>query len=174
MNVGLIKLEGVHGLPVKKTSARYLIERSWPRGSHRHDLNLAGWPRELAPSGGLWEWFHHHPEKFNEFRRRYFMELDRKPELWMPLIRKCQKGNIALLYHAKHPRLNPVAVLRDFLGLKLKKIKAGRETGVFASAHKKLEHTSWRGITPPEGMQESRKRSLMEAKVRAHNKRQSP
>ena len=51
---------------------RFLVERLWPRGVRKADLRLDGWLKDVAPSPGLRRWFGHDPDKWPEFRRRYF------------------------------------------------------------------------------------------------------
>ena len=52
--------------------ARFLVDRLWPRGLTKEALCLTGWLKESAPSAGLRTWFGHDPEKWDEFRRRYY------------------------------------------------------------------------------------------------------
>jgi len=59
---------------------RFLVDRLWPRGLHRQALKLDGWLKEVAPSAALRRWYGHEPAKWPEFQRRYFDELDGKPE----------------------------------------------------------------------------------------------
>src|ERR1041385_3890666 len=54
---------------------RILIDRLWPRGLTKQDAHIDQWLRELAPSTRLRQWFGHRPERWNEFRRRYALEL---------------------------------------------------------------------------------------------------
>ena len=56
--------------------ARVLVDRLWPRGVAKEDLNLDRWAREAAPSTELRKWYGHRPERFDEFRRRYLTELE--------------------------------------------------------------------------------------------------
>ena len=49
-------------------------------------MPLDGWlPRHRPDSEGLRRWFGHDPAKWKEFQRRYFAELDDKPEIWRPI-----------------------------------------------------------------------------------------
>ncbi|MFV0494895.1 DUF488 domain-containing protein [Mycobacterium sp.] len=55
--------------------AHILVDRVWPRGIKKADLQLTEWLRDIAPSTELRKWYSHDPEKFAEFRRRYLAEL---------------------------------------------------------------------------------------------------
>jgi uncharacterized protein YeaO (DUF488 family) len=47
---------------------------------------MDGWLKDVAPSDALRRWFGHDPQKWKGFRRRYFIELERTPEAWQPLL----------------------------------------------------------------------------------------
>ncbi|MFJ3211991.1 DUF488 domain-containing protein [Streptomyces flaveolus] len=53
-----------------------LVDRLWPRGVSKEAAHLDTWLKDIAPSTGLRRWYHHDPERFAEFRRRYIAELD--------------------------------------------------------------------------------------------------
>src|SRR3972149_5539177 len=59
---------------------RFLVDRLWPRGIKRERLSLDAWAKEVAPSDTLRRWFAHDPYRWDEFRRRYAAELDRRPD----------------------------------------------------------------------------------------------
>ena len=76
----MIKLKRAYE-PVSRTDGlRLLVERLWPRGLSKAQLQLDGWLRDAAPTTALRKWFGHDPAKWTEFRRRYFRELDAHPE----------------------------------------------------------------------------------------------
>jgi hypothetical protein len=52
----------------------------WLRGVSRKRAKLDDWVRDLAPSDELRNWFHHDPERFDEFRARSRDELARQPD----------------------------------------------------------------------------------------------
>jgi uncharacterized protein YeaO (DUF488 family) len=51
-----------------------LVERLWPRGIRKKNLEYDEWLKDVAPSTRLRKWFSHDPEKFDEFLRRYYKE----------------------------------------------------------------------------------------------------
>jgi uncharacterized protein YeaO (DUF488 family) len=61
------------------------------------------------------------PKKWQEFRRRYFAELDRKRETWEPILEAARRGGVVLLYSARDAEHNNAVALRDYLAAKLKK-----------------------------------------------------
>src|SRR3546814_15121817 len=58
---------------------RILVDRLWPRGLSKEKLGDVAWVKDVAPSDGLRKWFDHDAAKWDEFRRRYFAELDANP-----------------------------------------------------------------------------------------------
>ena len=76
----MIKLKRVYEKEDPSDGVRYLIERLWPRGVKKAALRIDAWLKDAGPSTELRKWFGHDPEKWQEFRRRYFAELDRVPE----------------------------------------------------------------------------------------------
>jgi uncharacterized protein YeaO (DUF488 family) len=54
---------------------RVLVDRIWPRGIRKDDPRVGTWFRDVAPSKDLREWYHHQPERFDEFAARYEEEL---------------------------------------------------------------------------------------------------
>ncbi|AIV38305.1 DUF488 family protein [Streptomyces sp. R1] len=55
---------------------RVLVDRLWPRGMSKEKAGLDEWLRDVAPSTDLRRWYHHDPQRYDEFRRRYFAELE--------------------------------------------------------------------------------------------------
>ena len=49
----------------------FLIDRFWPRGISKSQLNGVTWLKTVAPSSALHEWFQQHPENWSEFEKKY-------------------------------------------------------------------------------------------------------
>lgn len=69
----------------------------------------------MAPSPALRHWFGHDPEKWPEFRRRYFEELQSREEALAPLRAAARLGRVTLVYGARDTEHNAAAALRDYL-----------------------------------------------------------
>ena len=100
----------------KNDGARFLVDRMWPRGVKKEQLQLHGWMKDVAPSTELRKWFQHDPAKWSEFRRRYFRELEKNPEAWRPLLARARRGRITLVYSAHDSEHNNAVALKEFLG----------------------------------------------------------
>jgi uncharacterized protein YeaO (DUF488 family) len=111
----VIKIRRVYDPPGPDEGERYLVDRLWPRGLKREALNLTGWTREAAPSDNLRKWYGHDPEKWEEFQRRYFAELDHKPEAWQILLGAARRATITLLYSSRETELNNAVALKVYL-----------------------------------------------------------
>lgn len=115
----MICLKRVYDPAELEDGRRFLVERLWPRGMKKDRLLMDAWVRDVAPSDVLRRWFAHDPKKWEEFQRRYFAELDRKPEAWQPLLEAARQGTITLLYSARDSKHNNAVVLRAYLEKKL-------------------------------------------------------
>lgn len=111
----MIEVARVYDVPTGRAGRRYLVERLWPRGMRKDALRLDGWLREVAPSHELRRWFGHDPSRWQEFRRRYFAELDARPEAWEPLRAAAEQGDVVLLFSARDTEHNNAVALRDYL-----------------------------------------------------------
>ncbi len=98
---------------------RILVDRLWPRGLRKDEVKVDLWQKEIAPSNELRKWFGHDPDKWNEFRKRYFQELDNKKELVDRIIAKAREGDVILLYGAKDEEHNNAVALKEYIETKM-------------------------------------------------------
>ena len=111
----MYRLKRVYEPAEASDGPRFLVERLWPRGVSKQSLQLTAWLKAVAPSDELRRWFAHDPAKWNEFRRRYFAELDADSGTVQPLIAASRNGNVTLLYSAHDMEHNNAVALRDYL-----------------------------------------------------------
>jgi uncharacterized protein YeaO (DUF488 family) len=105
---------------------RYLVDRLWPRGVSKQQLQLAGWLKDLAPSPELRSWFGHDPIKYPEFDRRYRRELERNAELIARLAEEARTGSVTLVFAARDVEHCNASVLRGVLEERLTRPAARR------------------------------------------------
>ncbi len=117
----MIRVKRVYEPARREDGRRFLVDRLWPRGIKRETLSLDAWAKEVAPSDSLRRWFAHDPYRWDEFRRRYAAELDRRPEAWGPILEAVRRGTVTLVYSARDSRQNNAVVLKGYLQMKLKK-----------------------------------------------------
>jgi len=94
---------------------RILVDRLWPRGLTKAKAAIDYWARDIAPSNALRRWYRHDPEKWTEFRKRYFAELESNPAGVTELRAQLGSGRVTLLYSSKEARLNNAAALLEYL-----------------------------------------------------------
>ncbi|MBB5254816.1 DUF488 domain-containing protein [Sulfurisphaera ohwakuensis] len=108
----MIKIKRIYDPVEKDDGIRILVDRLWPRGVRKDKVDV--WLKDIAPSDELRTWFNHDPNKWEEFKKKYFEELSKNPKLDI-LLQLIKKGeNVTLLYASKSPYNNAVA-LKEFL-----------------------------------------------------------
>ena len=111
----MINVKRVYEPPDPGDGRRFLVDRIWPRGLKREDLQLDGWLKDVAPSAELRRWFGHDPNRWPEFRRRYLEELRAHPEVVQPLLDAARHGPVSLLFAARETKRNNAVVLKAYL-----------------------------------------------------------
>jgi uncharacterized protein YeaO (DUF488 family) len=119
----MINIKRVYTPASVEDGQRFLVDRLWPRGVKKEALKIQAWLKDVAPSNALRQWYGHDPDKWREFNKRYFAELDGNPETWQPLLEAARKGDITLLFSTKELELNNAVTLRAYLE---KRMKTGR------------------------------------------------
>ena len=112
----MIRTKRVYEKPAKDDGFRLLVDRLWPRGLTKERAAADQWMKEIAPSDALRKWFHHQPEKWTEFEKRYRKELTAKKDL-LSEIRKLESEHkvLTLLYGRSDEKQNQAVVLADML-----------------------------------------------------------
>ena len=110
-----IHIKRVYDPPQKEDGQRILVDRLWPRGLTKEKAKVDIWLKEIAPSTGLRQWFHHDPAKWDEFKKRYQQELKENKEEVARLKTLLQKDTTTLVYAAKDEVHNDAVVLKEWL-----------------------------------------------------------
>jgi uncharacterized protein YeaO (DUF488 family) len=111
----MLRIKRIYDPPAPEDGRRVLVDRLWPRGLAKEAVLIDEWLKEIAPSNGLRKWFGHDPAKWEEFRQRYFEELQGQKEALEHLQAEAKKGNVSLLYSARDAEHNNAAALRELL-----------------------------------------------------------
>jgi uncharacterized protein YeaO (DUF488 family) len=114
----MIRLKRAYDALSRTDGTRFLVERLWPRGVSKARLRLDAWLKEVGPSTALRKWFSHDPEKWHEFRRRYFRELDSRPEAWEPIVSAARRGTVTLVFSSHDTEHNNAVALREYVQAK--------------------------------------------------------
>jgi uncharacterized protein YeaO (DUF488 family) len=110
-----IRTKRIYATPARSDGRRILIDRLWPRGVSRDAADLHFWARSVAPSDTLRKWYRHEPAKWDEFRRRYFAELNANPAGVAELREQLGTGTVTLVFASKEEQLNNAGALREYL-----------------------------------------------------------
>ena len=122
----MITLKRAYDSVSRTDGRRFLVERLWPRGVSRAKLRVDAWLKEVGPTTELRRWFSHDPRKWSEFRRRYFRELDSRPEAWQPIVSAARHGRVTLVYSSHDTEHNNAVALQQYLQAKPRPAKSAR------------------------------------------------
>ncbi len=116
----MIIIKRVYGPPSRDDGKRILIDRLWPRGLKKEAAHVEEWMKDVAPSSDLRKWFGHDPEKWAEFKRRFFKELQGKQELTERIADLAKKSRVTLLFGSKEERFNNASALKEYIEARIK------------------------------------------------------
>ncbi len=119
--MGQVDIKRVYEQAADEDGVRILVDRLWPRGVSKERAALSGWLKDVAPSPDLRRWWHHDPDRFEDFARRYRTELDENPALEDLLSIVREHDRTTLVYAAKDPAVNHALILRDYIRQALEK-----------------------------------------------------
>ena len=118
--IDMIDIKRIYDQPLPGDGKRILVDRLWPRGLKKEDARIDEWIKELAPSNELRKWFDHDPNKWGEFRKRFFTELHRKQDVVDGIISAVRKGTVTLLFGSKEERFNNAVALKEYIESRVK------------------------------------------------------
>lgn len=110
-----ISVKRVYDQPEPEDGFRILVDRLWPRGLSKAKAKVDLWVKSVAPSDDLRKWYLHDPEKWPEFKKRYFAELVANEAPVNELIEQVKKGKVTFLYSSKEPKLNNAMALVEYI-----------------------------------------------------------
>jgi uncharacterized protein YeaO (DUF488 family) len=116
-----VRLQRAYDEPGADDGHRVLVDRVWPRGRTKDELQLDAWARDLGPSTELRKWFGHEPGRWPEFQKRYHEELadPEKARALDALAAEARGGRVTLVYGARDREHNQALVIADELERRL-------------------------------------------------------
>jgi len=112
----MIQPKRIYEKPGDMDGYRILVERLWPRGITRERAKVDLWLRDAGASSGLRKWFGHDPAKWDDFRRKYFEELSKKPATLQELTRVIrEKPMVSFLFAAHDTERNNAVALKEYI-----------------------------------------------------------
>jgi uncharacterized protein YeaO (DUF488 family) len=110
-----IKIKRVYEPYDKKDGTRILVDRLWPRGLSKEKVKIDLWVKDLAPSNELRKWYSHDPAKWEDFKKKYFAELDGEAAEVKKLASTIGKGRVTFLYSSKEKKINNAQALKLYM-----------------------------------------------------------
>ncbi len=114
----MIRLKRVYDEASTQDGLRILVERLWPRGVSKEKAAVDLWLKDLSPTTELRKWYGHDPEKWDEFRKRYWSELDERGDLLTLLKHRTSEGNVTFVFAASDEERNSAVALKEYLETK--------------------------------------------------------
>ncbi|MEM0074492.1 MAG: DUF488 domain-containing protein, partial [Candidatus Micrarchaeaceae archaeon] len=91
-----------------------LVDRLWPRGLRKSTNQVDLWLKDVAPSNELRKWFAHDPSKWEEFKKRYWQELNNNAK-FKELVKSVKNEDVTLVYAARDTEHNDAVALAEFI-----------------------------------------------------------
>jgi uncharacterized protein YeaO (DUF488 family) len=113
------RIKRVYDEAEKADGVRVLVDRLWPRGIRKEKAGIGRWLKEISPSNELRTWYGHDPARWEEFKARYFRELEQHGDVIGGLVEQARAGTVTLLYSSTEKTTNNAAALKEYLESRL-------------------------------------------------------
>jgi uncharacterized protein YeaO (DUF488 family) len=110
-----IRVKRAYDEPAPGDGKRILVDRLWPRGLTKEKAKIDYWAKDISPSNELRKWYGHEPAKWDEFRKRYFAELDRNATGLAALVEAIGKKGVTFVYSSTERAINNAEALKLYL-----------------------------------------------------------
>ena len=109
-----VRVKRVHDEALSGDGLRVLVDRLWPRGLSKERAEVSRWLKEAGPSTELRKWFDHDPDRWEEFKRRYRVELE-QGDMLKTLVELVRRRRVTLLFGSREQRFNNAMALKGFI-----------------------------------------------------------
>jgi len=109
-----IRAKRAYEAPAASDGRRILIDRLWPRGLTKQAARIDYWARAISPSDALRQWYEHDATKWDEFKRRYFAELEANAA-GVEALRERLAVPVTLVFGSREEKLNNATALLEYL-----------------------------------------------------------
>ena len=110
-----ITIKRVYEEPASQDGYRVLVDRLWPRGLSKDRIKIGQWLKEVAPSSGLRKSFHSGELSWEDFEKKYLLELEKHRDLLKPLVDRSRMEQVTLLYSSRNEKKNNAFVIKHYL-----------------------------------------------------------
>lgn len=111
----MIQIKRVYEPYDKSDGVRFFIDKLYPRGIKKENLHFDQWLKDIAPSNQLRHWFNHDPDKWEEFKQKYWVELKEHKNTLDSILLSSKEKNVTLLYSAHDSEHNNAVALKEYL-----------------------------------------------------------
>jgi uncharacterized protein YeaO (DUF488 family) len=110
-----IRVKRAHEASSPSDGFRILVDRLWPRGLTKDRLQINLWSKDIAPSSELRRWYGHDPQKWREFKQRYFAELDGNADV-VETLQSCLRNEpvVTFVFGSKEEKFNNAVALQIY------------------------------------------------------------
>ena len=109
-----IRAKRAYAAPAASDGRRILVDRLWPRGLTKQKARIDYWARAISPSDALRKWYAHDTANWDEFRRRYFAELDANA-LGVEALLEHLGVPVTFVFGSREEKLNNATALIEYL-----------------------------------------------------------
>jgi len=112
-----VRIRRVYEDPEPDDGARVLVDRVWPRGLAKARAAIDEWCKDVAPSTELRKWYGHDPGRFQEFARRYRIELEdrQRAQAFEHLRGLAEHRQLTVLTATRELAISHAAVLEELI-----------------------------------------------------------
>lgn len=110
-----IQLKRIYETSAHDDGLRILVDRLWPRGVTKIAAHVDLWLKDIAPSPALRTWYGHDPARWDEFKRRYFAELEQRDAAVAELRDLAATQAVTFVYAAKDTAHTHALALKEFI-----------------------------------------------------------
>ncbi len=115
-----IKIKRIYKGAEPEDGRRIMVDRLWPRGVSKANAKINLWVKNIAPSTELRKWYSHDPKKWQEFKSRYFSELNNNSDEINNLLDQINDETVTFVFGSKEQHLNNAVALKEYLETNLK------------------------------------------------------
>ncbi len=110
-----IKIKRIYEEAVSTDGIRILVDRLWPRGISKEKAQLTYWAKDISPSNELRKWYQHTPAKWDEFKQRYYAEIESNSDALEQLKDHLNTDVVTFLFSSKEMQLNNAVALKEYI-----------------------------------------------------------
>ncbi len=111
----MMRTKRVYAVFDRDDGFRILVERLWPRGMSKERSQIDLWLKDIAPSPELRKWFAHDPAKWEQFQKRYWVELQNNASVKQLKQNLKAHQNVTLVYAARDEEHNSAIALKKYI-----------------------------------------------------------